>query len=100
GGTAPYAVEIQWGDGTHSTIPRGDNNTFNATHTYKKPGTYIISIQATDSVQRVAFLQVTAIVNGVPETIASTSTAEKTPTNQLLVLWPLFAIAISVVTSF
>ena len=100
GGTAPFAVEVQWGDGTHSTIPRGDNNTFNATHIYKKPGTYIITIQATDSVQRVAFLQVTAIVNGVPETIASSSTAEKTPTNQLLILWPLFAIAISVVTSF
>lgn len=99
GGTSPFAVNIQWGDGSNSTIPRGDNATFSATHTYKKPGTYIISIQATDSVGRIAFLQVTAIVNGVPETIASTSTAS-TSTNQLLVLWPLFAIALSVVTSF
>lgn len=100
GGTAPFAVSVDWGDGTTKIIPRGDNTTFNATHTYNKPGTYVISIQATDSAQRIAFLQVTAIVNGVPETIASSSTADKTPTSQLLVLWPLFAIAISVVTSF
>lgn len=100
GGTTPFAVNVEWGDGTSTIIPRGDNATFNASHTYKKPGTYIISIQATDSAQRIAFLQVTAIVNGVPETIASTSTAATTPTNQILVLWPLFAIAVSVVTSF
>ncbi len=100
GGTPPFAINIEWGDGTNNIIPRGDNSTFNATHTYKKPGTYIISIQATDSAQRLAFLQVTAIVNGVPQTIASTSAGSTPPTNQLLVLWPLFAIAISVVTSF
>ena len=100
GGTGPYAIDIEWGDSTNTVYSRSDSVTFNATHSYKKPGTYVISIQATDSQQHVAFLQVTAIVNGVPETIASTSAADRSTTNQLLVLWPLFAIAISVVTSF
>lgn len=100
GGVGPYAVDVQWGDGTHKIIPRGDNATFNAGHTYKKPGTYKIVVQASDSQQRVAFLQVVAIVNGKPDVIASSNTSEKTTTNRLLVLWPLYAIAAAVVVSF
>jgi hypothetical protein len=99
GGTPPYAINVQWGDSTNKVIPRNDNLTFNATHIYKKPGTYQVSIQATDASGRVAFLTVASIVNGQPAIANSTTTAAAT-TNKLLVLWPLYVGAFAVVISF
>lgn len=101
GGTAPFAVNVQWGDSANSVIPRGNNLAFNATHTYKTPGTYDITIQATDSQKRVAFLTVAAVVNGQPPSAAtSSSNTPKTSVNKLLVLWPLYAIITTLVVSF
>lgn len=101
GGTPPYAVNVQWGDSTNKVIPRNDNMTFSATHAYKKPGTYQVSLQASDASGRVAFLTVAAIVNGQPPVAAGTTTP---PTNavtaQLLALWPLYAASVAVVISF
>jgi hypothetical protein len=99
GGTAPYALNVEWGDSSNKVIPRGDNLAFNATHTYRKAGTYQISLQATDSQGGVAFLTVAAIVNGQPAAIASVSNT-KTPVNKLLVLWPMYAATATIVFSF
>ncbi len=100
GGTPPFAVNVQWGDSGNSVIPRGDNLAFNATHTYKTAGTYEVTIQATDSQQRVAFLTVAAVVNGQPPVAAASTNAPKTSVNKLLVLWPLYAIITTLVVSF
>jgi hypothetical protein len=98
GGLPPYAVNVQWGDAGSKSIPRANNLTFNASHVYKKPGTYQITLQATDSQDRVAFLVVAAIVNGQPSPIATTT--KKTPVNKLLVLWPMYVSVITLVISF
>ena len=101
GGTPPYAVDVQWGDTTHTIIPRNDNVTFNTTHTYAEAGTYQITLQATSSQGRVAFLTVIAIVNGQPGiNVALASTTTNKPENRLLVLWPLYTTATSMVLSF
>ena len=101
GGVAPYAINVEWGDSTNKITPRGDSSTFNAAHIYQKPGTYTVTIQASDSQGRIAFLQITAIVNGQPDVIAASNTSDRTTTtNRLLVLWPLYAIAAAVVVSF
>lgn len=99
GGSPPYAINVEWGDSHNSVIARNDNVNFNAGHRYSKPGTYQITIQASDSQGRVAFLMVAAIVNGQPgvTTVANTS---KTPPNKLLVLWPLYSILATLVVSF
>lgn len=100
GGTPPYALNVQWGDSTNKVMPRNDNVTFNAIHTYKKAGTYQISLQASDSKGRVAFLTVAAIVNGQPGVgTASTEEAAAT-TNSLLALWPLYTAIVAAVSSF
>lgn len=99
GGTAPYAINIQWGDSTNSIVSRKDNLVFSSTHVYKKPGTYQISIQASDAKNRVAFISVVAIVNGQPA-VANTTTSATTTVNKLLVLWPLYIGTIAVVISF
>lgn len=101
GGTPPYALTVQWGDSSNKIVPRNDNLTFNVSHIYKKPGTYQVTLQATDASERVAFLTVAAIVNGQPDVVAAAaaSTSKAAP-NQLLVLWPLYTSAIAVLISF
>lgn len=109
GGTAPYAINIRWGDSLNNMMPRSDNATFNATHAYDKPGTYQISLQATDAGGRVAFLTVASIINGQPP-LATTAAMSGTTTpgsllanlqaGKLLVLWPLYSSVLAVVASF
>ena len=102
GGVAPFAININWGDSTNEVIPRSNNSTFNASHIYQKAGTYAITLQASDSQQQVAFLTVAAIVNGQPGVISASNIAltQKPPENELLVLWPLYAIVATLVVSF
>lgn len=99
GGTPPYAINIQWGDSTNKVVPRNDNFTFTAAHTYKKPGVFQISLQATDAAGRVAFLTVASIVNGQPDPVA-VSGSTGSGTNTLLALWPLYTATVAVVISF
>lgn len=99
GGTSPYAINVQWGDSNNKVISRDDNLSFNATHTYKQAGTYPISLQATDTLGRVAFLTVAAIVNGQPSEIAS-DLQDGSNLNKLLVLWPLYTASAAILISF
>ncbi len=99
GGTPPYAVNIQWGDGKNKVMSRSDNTGFVAGNVYKKAGTYQITLQATDAQGRVAFMTVAAIINGQP-IVAATTSAPKAVVNKLLVLWPLYLSAIAIVTAF
>ena len=99
GGTAPYAVNVQWGDLSNKIVPRKNNLAFNATHVYHKPGTYQITIQATDSSSRVAFLTVAAIVNGQTGVAAAGGISGKS-VNKLLLLWPFYVSAVALVVSF
>jgi hypothetical protein len=99
GGTPPFAVNVQWGDNSNEIIPRGDNTTFNASHIYKRAGIYKITLQAVDSKKLVAFLSVAAIVNGQPAAVGTTNSTPKSA-NKLMLLWPLLAVAASLVFSF
>lgn len=99
GGQAPYAVRVQWGDGTDSLISRNSNASFRTNHTYKKPGTFQISIQATDKEGRVAFITVAAIVNGQPEGVVIGAASPETQ-NILITLWPLYISVVAVLIAF
>lgn len=99
GGKPPYAINILWGDLNNKVVPRNNNLTFNVNHAYDRPGTYQISVQATDSKSRVAFLTVAAIVNGHTGT-SVVSNISKKPLNKLLVLWPFYITAVALVMSF
>ena len=99
GGSPPYAVNVTWGDGRSQIIPRANNDPFNATHTYTKAGTFAITLQGTDSVGRVAYITVAALVNGQP-TVLQATTTQKVVINKLLLLWPLYVGAAAVTASF
>lgn len=100
GGTAPYAINMQWGDSTNKVVPRNDNQTFNVSHTYHKPGVYQITIQGSDVQGRVAFLTVASIVNGQPPATAAAATPPNNSLNKLLALWPLYTASVAIVISF
>jgi hypothetical protein len=101
GGVPPYAINVQWGDTSNQVLPRNNNVTFTVAHIYTKPGTYQVTLQATDVNARVAFLTVATIVNGQPA-VASTggSAPANTAANKLLVLWPLYTSAVAILVSF
>jgi hypothetical protein len=64
GGTGPYAVSIEWGDGDTQLLTQTTAGTFDLKHTYDRPGVYRILIRATDAKGETAFLQVVGIANG------------------------------------
>lgn len=64
-GSGPYAVSIDWGDGTEAElISLGFPGPFDIKHIYKTPGVYNIIIKVTDRNDASAYLQLVGIVNG------------------------------------
>lgn len=103
GGRPPFALNFQWGDGTNKVVSRPTNQTFRVDHIYSRAGTFNVSIQATDADGRVAFLSVATIVNGQPfadGAAAATGSPGPTILQRLLVVWPLYAIVLTMVVSF
>jgi hypothetical protein len=99
GGTPPFAINVQWGDSTNKVLPASTDSTYNTAHAYTKPGTYKITLQGTDSKGLVAYLSVAAIINGKPN-LAASSAANSVSSGKFLLLWPLFAIAVTALISF
>jgi hypothetical protein len=101
GGVAPYAVSIDWGDGTTDLLTRLAPGPFTVKHTYKKPGGYLgafpLIIRGTDSVGHTAYLQLTTIVNSPTGTTQKSSAA---PLNKLLIIWPLWIVVLLMIISF
>lgn len=70
GGTPPYAISINWGDGSRELISKSSPGTFALEHTYQKAGgykgSYYIEFAATDASRSTTFLQLLAIINDPP----------------------------------
>lgn len=75
GGTGPYAISINWGDGTNDVFSRTDTTPFTIDHTYEKAGYYTVTMKISDSKGEQASLQFVLLANGKPGT---------SPINQLL----------------
>lgn len=112
GGKTPYAVSINWGDGTATSLDTfSESGSNSALHTYKKAGQYTVMISATDQQGNQAVAQTIIIVNGKPESIVGSSCSENDTTspsckiqNQLLhnldVIWPSLIVAVFMTFSF
>lgn len=65
GGAGPYAISVDWGDGTPASLQSlAFAGTFNIEHTYEKPGAFAVVIKATDKDGNTAFLQLVGVANG------------------------------------
>jgi len=65
GGVGPYAISVDWGDGTApDLLSEPFPGAFDISHKFESPGVYNIVIKVSDIDEGTAFLQVVGIVNG------------------------------------
>jgi hypothetical protein len=78
GGTAPYTVSADWGDGTTTTQTRNDAAPFTVSHAYATPSgpnkSYTVLIRAVDARGGAAVMQLSAVVKGDGILLVSSST--------------------------
>jgi hypothetical protein len=102
GGTGPYAISVDWGDGkTPDLISQTFPGTFNIQHTYDNPGVYNIIVKATDKDGGTAFLQLVGVANG-PLSQSNTGTSDDgkgTATPAPRILWQPAALMIPLIFS-
>jgi len=107
GGTGPYAISIDWGDGSElelftETFP----GNIDLNHVYVEPGVYSVIIKAVDANGAAAFLQLVGVANGplsqdVPEEL--TETASVTPlgaSGVRIVWWPVLLLVPFALSTF
>jgi hypothetical protein len=81
GGTPPYAISANWGDGSKTTLlSQATAGQVTLTHTYTAAGTYQVTTQGSDKNNETAFLQMVAVISGpaAQSTIANPSPTANT----------------------
>ncbi len=92
GGSAPYAISVDWGDGSAADLQsQSFADTFNISHVYKSAGIYRVIVKATDANGSSAFLQLVGVGNGEVTQSNSTSSKATTITQTRYVWWPVAA---------
>jgi hypothetical protein len=98
GGTAPFAVSVDWGDGNtndlYSVLIPGE---FTIKHQYGQSGTYNVLVKASDKNGSVAYLQLVAVSNGqVSQTNSNVAgaTASKNQSASFPWQWALLALVL------
>lgn len=72
GGTSPYALSVDWGDGQPPTLySEPFAGSVDVSHIYKSSGIYVVIVKATDKNGQTAFLQLVAQANGAVTQSAS-----------------------------
>lgn len=66
GGTAPYALSIDWGDGINDLKTVLNSDSHNYQHSYKTAGIINLSLKTTDAKGLTSFLQTVVQINGTP----------------------------------
>jgi hypothetical protein len=75
GGAGPYAVTVDWGDGSEaSLLSLAFPGEFSISHTYSVAGVYNVVVKATDKNGGTAYLQLVGIGNGEAGTTINTGT--------------------------
>lgn len=98
GGQGPYAITVDWGDGSQdSIISRGAAGTFNIEHIYENPGVYNIIVKAVDANDTIAYLQLVGVANGPlsQDNVAAGGDSQK----ETMILWQPAAIMIPLIVS-
>ncbi|HSW66170.1 MAG TPA: PKD domain-containing protein [Bacillota bacterium] len=103
GGTSPYALSVDWGDGKPATLySEPVAGTFTMSHVYASPGSYVVIVKATDKNGETAYLQLVAVANGaVSQTANSSSSGKNSSVTKIIVLWIPAALMIPlIITSY
>lgn len=100
GGIGPYAISVDWGDGTVELISRSTVGLIGISHKYSKPGVYADITKATDANGESAFLQLVAIANGALAQDNQVSASSTTKTKVVIIWWPVVVAVVMVIFSF
>jgi hypothetical protein len=105
GGQAPYAVSVDWGDGSASDILSVlTPGTFDISHTYRTAGVYRVIVRATDKSGVVAYLQLVGVGSGeVTQTTMDASGKNgggQTIVKERYVWWPTLLLIPFILVSF
>jgi hypothetical protein len=108
GGIPPYALNVNWGDGTNTVISQKQSGKVSINHRYKKvgngnKGSYTVKISGSDSEGRRTFLQLFLIIvpSGVPGFVSNTlPPGPKINSGLLKFLWPAYFIVLLMAFSF
>jgi hypothetical protein len=87
GGTPPYALSVDWGDGKSDLYSESFADVVTIKHTYSSAGTYTIIVRASDSKGSTAFLQLVGVANGALQS-GPTSGTSKVITKTKIIWWP------------
>lgn len=100
GGTGPYAISIDWGDGSPTDLlSQSSTGTFTIKHVYKSAGIYKIIVKATDKNGGTAFLQLVGQATGATQT-GSGKDSEKAVVRTQVLWWPALAMLPLVFAAF
>ncbi len=91
-GSGPYALSIDWGDGSPTDLISVENSgALTIRHTYKTAGTYRVIIKATDKNGGVAFLQLVAQATGAVQSNNSKNNSPNVKVVTKIEYWPALA---------
>jgi hypothetical protein len=100
GGTAPYAISVDWGDGsTTDLISQANAGNLTIKHTYKTTGIYKVIIKATDKNGDTAFLQLVGDATGATQQNSSGKSSTTTIKTEVI-WWPCLLMLPLIVASF
>jgi hypothetical protein len=78
GGTQPYVVTTDWGDGTTTKLTRADTSPFTVSHTYDTPSgpnkSYTVLVRAADAQGGSSLMQLSVVVKGDGITLLAAGT--------------------------
>lgn len=100
GGVGPYAISVDWGDGSPTDLFSQDSTgSITLKHTYKTAGLYQVLVKATDKNGGTAFLQLVAQATG-----AGQDTVKKASDNSVVktqvIWWPVLLMLPLIVAAF
>jgi hypothetical protein len=101
GGSAPYALHVNWGDGQDSTYS-SSNGEVDISHVYSSAGLFKIKITAADGLGNNAFMQIFAVVNSRAGALQLSGITKITagPQNWLKLILPAYLILALMVLSY
>ncbi len=108
GGELPYALNIDWGDGTNTVVSQKDTGKVSVSHQYKKAGdrtnsSFIVKVSGSDGKGRHSFLQLFLIVHpaGVSGFVANTlPSGPHIKSSWFRFIWPAYGVVILMAASF
>lgn len=100
GGTAPFALSFDYGDGQTGLVTATSEGDVTNAHTYDRPGYYTVVAKVSDSQGNSAYLQYVTIVNGALTTAGGTAATNTDKPGFIQLAWPLLGFAFMLVLAF